>query len=96
MENYRIPNHSLRVSEIFSSGAEKVRLNGKDNFILLPRKDEYVQVDLGPGGKTITGLVLQGYFTKSNQDWIRKFVVNYSRDGIEFFSYMENGNPKVF
>lgn len=93
MENYEIPDHALLSTKTDWGYADDIRLNGPKEHFLPSRQDEYVQVDLGPGGKTVTAVVLQGYPTK---DWITKFVFNHSRDGSEFLSYEENGVAKVF
>lgn len=96
MENLDIPNYSL-LATTPSYEASRTRLTIKqDYFLLRPQVDEYVQVDLGPGGKTLTAVTIKGRFSGSNRDWISKFVLNYSRDGSEFSSYMENGAVKVF
>ena len=93
MESYDIPNFSLLSSS--GSGAYNARLNSPNNLYLLPQEDEYVQVDLGPGGKTVTAVVLQGYFSYYNKGWISKLTLNISRDGREFSSYVENSVTKV-
>lgn len=96
MENLDIPNYSL-LATTPSYDASRIRLTIKqDYFLLQPQVDEYVQVDLGPGGKTLTAVTIKGRFSGSNRDWITKFVLNYSRDGSEFSSYTENGAVKVF
>lgn len=94
MENLDIPNYAL-LATTPSYDAIQTRLNKPGYFLLQPQVDEYVQVDLGPGGKTLTAVTTQGRFTTSNKDWFSKFVLNYSRDGSEFSSYMENGVVKV-
>lgn len=94
MENYDIPDHALVTSGTHYNPID-TRLN-KPAFFLLPvQVDEYVQVDLGPGGKSVSAITMRGHFAPSNVDWISKFVLNYSRDGCEFLSYMENGAVKV-
>ncbi len=72
-----------------------MRLHKTEAFLLPAQVNEFVQVDLGPGGKIVTAVTIEGRFTTSNRDWITKFVLNYSRDGCEFSSYMENGVVKV-
>ena len=94
MENLDIPNYAL-LTTAPSYDVIRTRLNKPDIFLLQPQVDEYVQVDLGPGGKTLTAVTIKGRFSSSNRDWITKFVLNYSRDGSEFLSYMENGDVKV-
>ena len=94
MENLDIPNYAL-LSTTPNYDAIRTRLNKPDIFLLEPQVDEYVQVDLGPGGKTLTAVTIKGRSSSSNKDWITKFVLNYSRDGSEFLSYMENGVVKV-
>ena len=94
MENLDIPDYSL-LATTPNYDASRTRLNKPDSFLLQPQVDEYVQVDLGPGGKTLTAVTIKGRFSSSYKDWITKFVLNYSRDGNEFFSYMENGVVKV-
>ena len=90
MESFDIPYYALLDTErpYFT---EKRRLNGPD-YPLPPRENEYVQVDLGSGGKTVTAVVLQGIH---GPKWVTKFVLNYSRDGNEFSPYMEDGVTKV-
>lgn len=90
MENLDIPNYAL-LTTTPNYDAIRTRLNKRDTFLLQPQVDEHVQVDLGLGGKTLTAVTIKG----RNQDWITKFVLNYSRDGSEFLSYMENGVVKV-
>ena len=93
MENHDIPGHSLLAT---GDRATEMRLNKPAASLILSHQvDEYVQVDLGPGGKKVTSVVIQGKWGSSNVDWISKFVLNYSRDGCEFSSYMENGVVKV-
>lgn len=94
MENLDIPNYAL-LTTTPSYDAIRTRLNKPDYFLLQPQVDEYVQVDLGPGGKTLTAVTIKGRFSSSNKNWITKFALNYSRDGSDFFSYMENGVLKV-
>ena len=94
MENLDIPNYAL-LTTTPNYDAIRSRLNKPDYFLLQPQVDEYVQVDLGPGGKTLTAVTIKGRFSLSSQDWITKFALNYSRDGSEFLSYMENGIVKV-
>ena len=94
MENLEIPNYAL-LTTTPSYDAIRTRLNKPDSFLLQPQVDEYVQVDLGPGGKTLSAVTIKGRFSSSNKDWITKFVLNYSRNGCEFFSYMEKGIVKV-
>lgn len=94
MENYDIPKHSMLSSS--GSDANAARLNSPYHLSFTEnRKDEYVQVDLGSGGKTVTAVVLQGSFSSGNKDWITKFALNFSTDGAEFTSYVENSLTKV-
>ena len=94
MENREIPDHAL-LATTPNYNAKGMRLHKSEAFLLEPQVDEYVQVDLGPGGKTLTAVTTEGYLSSSNKDWITKFTLNYSRDGCEFSSYMENGVVKV-
>lgn len=93
-ENHELPDYALLATAPHYD-AKGIRLHKSDPFLLEPQVDEYVQVDLGTGGKTVTAVTIEGRFTSSNKDWITKFVLNYSRDGCEFSSYMENGAVKV-
>ena len=94
MENHDIPDYALVASGTYYDPIH-ARLNKPDYFLLPGKKDEYVQVDIGPGGKSVTAITVRGNFASSNIEWISKFVLNYSRSGCEFFSYMEDGNMKV-
>ncbi|XP_022786019.1 uncharacterized protein LOC111326318 [Stylophora pistillata] len=95
MENHDIPDYALVASGTYYDPIH-ARLNKPDYFLLPVKKDEYVQVDTGPGGKSVTAITVRGNFASSNIEWISKFVLNYSRSGCEFFSYMEDGNMKIF
>lgn len=92
METFDIPNYAFLAPGI-QNYAEELRLRGTNPLLLPERENEFVQVDLGTGGKTLSALVIEGDDGINN--WISKFVVNYSRDGNEFFPYMENGVWKV-
>lgn len=94
MENYDIPDHALVTSGTYYDAID-ARLNKLDIFLLPTEVDEYIQVDLGPGGKSVTAITVRGNFASSHIDWISKFVLNYSRNGCEFFSYMEDDTVKV-
>lgn len=93
IENHEIPDYHL-LSTTPHYDAKEARFNKNSAFVLQPQVDEYVQVDLGPGGKTLTAVAIHGRLS-TNKDWINKFAINYSRDGCEFFSYMENDVAKV-
>ena len=93
MENHEIPDYHL-LSTTPHYDAKEARFNKNSAFVLQPQVDEYVQVDLGPGGKTLTAVAIHGR-RGSHKDWVTKFALNYSKDGCEFFSYMENGVAKV-
>lgn len=93
MENYDIPSYSVLSTS--GSDANAVRFNTPGYLLLSPREDEYVQVDLGPGAKTVTAITLQGHIFGSYRDWISKIALNFSYDGKEFSSYVENGHTKV-
>ncbi|KAL9983324.1 hypothetical protein ACROYT_G005476 [Oculina patagonica] len=95
MENHEIPDHALLATSSYFD-PKGMRLHKTEAFLLPAQVNEFVQVDLGPGGKTVTAVTIEGRFTTSNRDWITKFVLNYSRDGCEFSSYMENGAVKTF
>lgn len=92
METFDIPNYALLAPGIQNYG-EEMRLRWTNPLLLPERENEFVQVDLGTGGKTLSALVIEGDDGINN--WISKFVANYSRDGNEFFPYMENGILKV-
>ena len=94
MENYDIPDHAL-VTSGTNYDAIDARLNKLAKFLLPTEVDEYIQVTFGPGGKSVTAITVRGNFASSHIDWISKFVLNYSRNGCEFFSYMEDGTVKV-
>ena len=90
METFDIPDYALLDTDR-SHYTDVRRLKGP-HYRFPDRENEYVQVDLGSGGKTVTAVVLQG---SPGPKWITKFVLNYSRDGNEFSPYVENGITKV-
>jgi len=92
METFDIPNYAL-LAPGMQNYAEELRLRGTNPLLLPERENEFVQVDLGAGGKTLSALVIEGDDGINN--WISKFAVNYSMDGNEFFPYMEKGVLKV-
>ena len=104
MESGAIPDGKIRASTEWDSNhaAKQARLNfpgghGKAGSWSSRRNDgnQWLQIDLSIQNIKVTGLASQG---RANADqWVTKYKLQYSHDGVNFDYYKEPGQgvPKV-
>ena len=101
MEDGRIRNSKITSSSIYSSLARPYygRLNkvfqgtGGAWTAANRRAGEYLQIDLG-SRKLIHKVATQGRATRHNQ-YVTKYILKYSDDGIQWTDYTVNCETKV-
>ena len=54
---------------------------------------QWLQVDLGNSHTKVTALATQG--RNKNRQWVTKYKVQYSRDGVSFQYFMEEQSSKI-
>lgn len=87
-------------SELQMNDAHQARLNfnkgGGGWSAGLNDRSQWIQVKLGSYTK-ITGIATQGRSTKYYSQWVRKYKLQYSEDGVNFHYYKVPGqiSPKV-
>ena len=98
MENGNIQDDQITASSQWNSathGTTRARLNllpssGAGGWVALQHTvDEWLQVDLRSQYTSVTGLATQG--RNDHGQWVTKYYVQYSYDGVKFDSYKENG-----
>lgn len=91
MASGKIPNDRIRPSH-YEWSKRYPRLNDKYfGYRSKATPREFVNVDLGPGLKTVTAFATQGFLGM----WVESFRVSFSKEGAEWFQYMEDGDVKV-
>ncbi len=53
---------------------------------------QWLQVDLGNAHTRVTAVATQG--KNAHKEWVRKYKLQYSNDGKEFYYYRERGRAK--
>ena len=73
--------------------AYKARLNNIAGWMVYTdfSKAHFIQVKLGSGDFTLTGVATQGIYSYL----VKTFTLSYSMDGIDWVEYRENGHVKV-
>ena len=98
MENGNIQDDQITASSQWNSathGTTRARLNllpssGAGGWVALQHTvDEWLQVDLRSQYTSVTGLATQG--RNDHDQWVTKYYVQYSYDGVKFEYYKENG-----
>lgn len=98
MENGNIQDDQITASSQWNSvthGVTRARLNllpssGAGGWVALQHTiHEWLQVDLRSHYTSVTGLATQG--RNDHGQWVTKYNVQYSIDGVEFEYYKENG-----
>lgn len=71
----------------------KARLNNNGGWRVYNdfSKDHFIQVKLGDGDLTLTGVATQGIYGYL----VTTYTLSYSMDGIDWVEYRENGEVKV-
>ncbi|XP_031575396.1 uncharacterized protein LOC116308982 [Actinia tenebrosa] len=60
----------------------------------IPEQSLFFRVDLGPSSAIITGIATQRY--KGQNHYVRRYSLRFSDDMLEWMTYNEGGNPKMF
>lgn len=94
MESHELSNGYITASYwITSSTAYNARLNNYAGWVVYTgfSKAHFIQVKLGSGDFTLTGVATQGIYSYL----VKTFTLSYSMDGIDWVEYRENGQVKV-
>ena len=103
MESDVIPNSQLRASSQRNqvSGPSRGRLNVKESNSLVgawvalsDNLNQWLQIDLGNRNTNFTHVATQGRNAFSTQ-WVTKYNLEFSDDGVNFQYYEEQGQVKV-
>ena len=98
MENRAIPDGKLSASTQWNSNyaAKQARLHfpaggGKAGSWSSRTNDanQWLQIDLGIQNAKVTGLASQG--RADSDQWVTKYKLQYSHDGVHFYFYREPG-----
>lgn len=98
MENYGIPNGKVRASSEWDSNHAAIqgRLHykpprGKQGAWSARHNNinQWLQVDLGSAFIKVTGVATQGRY--NYDQWVTKYKLQYSNDGVTFTYYKEPG-----
>lgn len=71
----------------------KARLNGESGWLVYNdrSKTPFIQVKLGRGDFTLTGVATQAV----NSNRVKSYTLSFSYDGIDWVEYREDGKVKV-
>ena len=64
---------------------------GRNVLRLTCGPNHFVNIDLGPGVKTVASIATQGW----RYYWVETYSVAFSKEGTEYFKYREDGTVKV-
>ncbi|XP_022785986.1 uncharacterized protein LOC111326285 [Stylophora pistillata] len=102
MSDHRIPNISILASDIYLDaemhGPWLARLHSTTGCWVFSKGDNFLQVDLGEGLVSVSGVATQG----CNDNVIKKYghvleyKLSFSDDGSNWYYYREGGAPKIF
>ena len=94
MEAHELSDNEITASNWRSeSNAYKARLNNDAGWLVYTdfSMDHFIQVKLGDGEFTLTGVATQGVYSYL----VETFTLSYSMDGIDWVEYREDGEVKV-
>ena len=100
MENYEISNEQVSASSQYSRkhAAHRARLHLQKTGDLKggwvsTRKDQdkWLQVDLLSNYTWVTGVATQGRNSAAYNQWVTRYKLQYSNDGVSFQYYRERG-----
>ena len=92
MASRAIPNSRITPSR-HDLGYKYPRLHGtgKDVLRIHSSPNHFVDIDLGPGVRTVASIATQGW----RDFWVESYSVTFSKEGTEYFKYKEDGAVKV-
>jgi len=94
MEAHELWDYEITASDSKTEyNAYKARLNNNAGWRVYTDFSlaHFIQVKLGSGDFTLTGVATQGIYGY----WVKTFTLSYSMDGIDWVEYRENGQVKV-
>ena len=94
MEGHELSDYEITASDWKSEyNAYNARLNNNVGWLVYTdfSMAQFVQVKLGSGDFTLTGVATQGIYGYR----VKTFTLSYSMDGIDWVEYRENGQVKV-
>ena len=99
MQDNRINNSQITASSYYSAGYEawNARLHKDDFFVWVPKNvapGEWLQVDLLKF-HIISKVATQGRALAAYNQWVTKYYLKYSQDGVSWESYKYGSNVKV-
>ena len=100
METSAIPDAHVKASSEW--GANRAAVQGRLHFkagggkqgawsARLNNANQWLQVDLGNQHTKVTGVATQGRNSCKCNQWVTKYTLQYSHDGVEFYYYKDPG-----